>query len=501
MASTPTDVQRRPFSVEYHTNVMLPDGIFDTALKQQYITCFCTNVSGSTLEDVNIYLEGVGDPGVVPVAQSHFFAAIEPGAAVRVAWLADFTGGTPGKKLVSFMAQAKGMTATRTLKRIFVSQTKQDPSAGEYTCTVEEGTLRVSHVGVIGPKGRWRPCDDRERDAECPPGTGPWVPRRLTMSFEPNPAYAGVHGDLPFSDPWWKVLAWIVFVVAAIVAIVAAIKGAGTASVTVGGTFDETTGDIDCCEPDPGAAGELSVAGAASVVAAVALAVGLSDDEDPWWRGQEATPPKPGELTVAEKVDVRFDYPGGAPKAGAPFPVAVDWRYERVTTGETYGHAVSETQTNVHVSDGVEVEVPAVHHAFSGPLVIKARFQRESGDLYRGVDLYAFALLRSPDDVYFIVPLVDDGISPDEAPNDGTYTGSIHLEYAYRILLQKKARLEGLWRVYVFAQDVNDATPDMLPEIAAKHIGGFMVASAINITFDSTLPCPLESQATVHVVT
>ena len=55
-------------------------------------------------------------------------------------------------------------------------------------------------------------------------------------------------------------------------------------------------------------------------------------------------------------------------------------------------------------------------------------------------------------------------------------------------------------RVYVFAQDVNQATPDILPEIAAKQIGGFMVASGLQITFDPTLPCPLQAQAAVTVV-
>jgi hypothetical protein len=134
-------------------------------------------------------------------------------------------------------------------------------------------------------------------------------------------------------------------------------------------------------------------------------------------------------------------------------------------------------------------------------LVIKARFSREDGKLFTGDSLYAFSLLRSPDNMYFLVDLADDGIEQDEQPNDGTYTGSIHLEEVYKVLLRQKLRLEGLWRVYVFAQDVNDATPDMLPQIAAKRIGGFMVASALQITFDPTLPCPLQAQAAVTVIT
>lgn len=501
MAITPMDIRRRPFSVEFYTNIMLPDGIFDTALKKQWITCFYTNTSGATLHKVNIYLEGVGDPGIVPVAHSYFFPEIKPGASVRVSWLADFEHGTPGKKLVSFIAQAKGMALVRILKHIFVSKTTRDATTGEYTCTVEEGTLKISNLEVIGPRDKWLPCSERYDD--CRPAKGPWVPVKMSMVFYPNPSYAGVHGDLPFSDPWWKILAWIVAAIAAIVAIVAAAMGEGTAGTAVGGTFDETTGDIDCCTPDPGGVpgdDSLTVAGVASAIATAAAAVGMTDDEDPWWRGQEATPPAEGELTVAETVNVEFGYPAGAPQAGAPYPVDVKWEYQRITTGNTYSHSVEETQTNVHVNGGVEVEVPSVHHAFAEPLVIKARFKREDGKLFVGEDLYAFSLLRSPDDMYFLVDLTDDGIEHDEQANDGTYTGSIHLEEVYRILLHHKLTLEGLWRVYVFAQDVNNATPDMLPQIAAKRIGGFMVASGLQITFDPTLPCPLQAQATVTVV-
>lgn len=502
MATTPMDIQRRPFSVEPYTKIMLPDGIFDTALKQQLITCYYTNTSAGALNNVTLYLEGVGDPGIVPVAQSHFFAVIPAGASVRVSWLADFEHGTPGKKIVSFIAQAAGMSLTRTLKQIFVSQTTQDPATGEYSCTVEEGTLKVSGLQMIGPRDKWLPCSERNR--ECRPSQGPWVPSKMSMAFYPNPAYAGVHGDLPFSDPWWKILAWIVAAIAAIVAIIAAALGEGTAGTAVSGSFDETTGDIECCTPDPGGIPHddgITVAGVASAIATAAVAVGLSDAADPWWRGQEATPPKAGELTQAEKVDVEFAYPGDAPAAGRPYPVHVAWKYQRVTTGQNYDYGVDETQTNVHVNGGVEVEVPALLHAFSQPLVIGARFKREDGKLFQGPELYAFALVRSPGDgMYFLVNLLDDGIAPDKKANDGTYTGAINLEYAYRFLLKNKLPLEGKWRVYVFAQDVNGATPDMLPQIAAQHIGGFVVASALKITFDPTLPCPLEAQAVVDVV-
>ena len=42
--------------------------------------------------------------------------------------------------------------------------------------------------------------------------------------------------------------------------------------------------------------------------------------------------------------------------------------------------------------------------------------------------------------------------------------------------------------------------PGTPPEIAAQHIGGFFVASAITLTFDPNLPCPMKAQANITVV-
>ncbi len=503
MAATPMAIRRRPFAVEPLTQIMLPDGIFDAAIFQQLITCFFTNTSDTALNDVEIYLESVGDPGILPTAQSHHFDQIAPGASVRLAWLANFQNASPGKKLVSFIAQAQGMSLVRQIKRIFVSRTSYDEASETFFCEVEEGTLEVNRMAVIGPRDQWSRCGDRKD--QCHPPLGPWVPARMTMVFHPNPGYEGLHGDLPFSDPWWKILAWIVAAIAAIVAIVAAIAGYGTAFGSVGGTFDETEPSVDCCEPDVEGTAEgteLSIAGVASIVAITAVAVGLSDDADPWWRGQEATPPQTGEVTIAETVDVRFKYPDGAPNAGIAYPVAVAWDYARVTSGQTHTHSVAETRTSEHVSDGIDVSVPAEHDAFAGPLLIEARFRTADRTLYHGDDLYAFAILCSPDSpgqMFFVVPLVDDGLSSDAAANDGVYSGLADLEALYPRLLKAGLKLEGLWRVYVFAQDVNDASEDMLPEIAATHIGGFPIASPVHITFDPSLPCPMRAQATVTV--
>lgn len=501
MAVTPVDIKSRPFSVEYYTNIMLPDGIFDTALKKQWITCFCTNVSNSTLQNVNIYLEGVGDLGIIPIPTSYSFKEIKAGASVRVAWLSDFENGSPGKKLVSYIFQANGMTPNRVLKTIFVSKTTRNMTTGEYSCITDVGTLKVSKIEVIGPKDKWEPCSEHYK--ECRPAKGPWVPNKLSMTFQPDPPYTGIHGDLPYGDPWWKIFAWIVALIAAIVAIIAAAEGEGTAGTAVGGNFDESNGNVDCCTPDPsGIPGDDSttVAGVASAIATAAAAVGMSDEADPWWRGQEATPPASGELTKAENVDVEFGFPVGAPKAGLPYTVNVKWKYQRITTGKTYTYSIGETQKNTHLNGGVIVNVPAIHHAFDSPLIIKSQFKRPTEGYFAGDDLYVFSLLCSPDNMYFIIDLSDDGNEPDDKPNDGIYTGTVDFKSIYKLLLRKKLQLEGLWHIYLFAQDTNKAKPDLKPQEAAKQIGGFMIASSLQLTFDPTLPCPLQSQATVTVV-
>lgn len=498
MSATPLQVLTRPFAIEPVTNIMLPDGIFDNAIYDLRIACHYTNMSGAALTNVTIYLESTGDPGIVPIAKTFHFASIPAGAAVLVMWDANFKNATPGKRLISFVAQADGFDSRRTIQQIFVSQTRYDPVTNRYTCSIEEGVLTMSNISAIVQNPKWG--KDREGKCVCPPEFGPWIPTGVTLAWVPNPAYSGMHADLPFSDPWWKVLAIIVAVIAAIVAAVAAAKGAGTASFGVSGTFDETEPSIDCCTPDvdAGPEKEFTVAGVASAVATVALGVALSDEADPFWRGQANTLPAAGELTVGEKVVAKWTLPD-APNAGKAYTADVEWTYTRFTTGKTYEYSVRETQTNIHLSDGVELETPATV-AFGEPLWVRAKFLRTEGKLFKGTELYAFALLQAPGGLTFVVPLTDDGLDFDPGANDGIYSGSLDIKLALRRLLKYQLDARGLWRVYAFAQDVNLTKPGTPPEIAAQHIGGFFVASAVSITFDPTLPCPITAQGSITVV-
>lgn len=503
MSATPLQVLTRPFAVEPVTGMMLPDGIFDNALYNLRIAAHFTNTSATPLTNVEVYLESVGDPGVVPVAKTVRFATVPAGATVLVQWDANFQHATPGKRLVSFVARADGFDSHRSIRQIFVSQTRFDTTTNTYTCTVEEGTLTVSKISAIHPGPGWgTKRNEGGKDCLCPPDFGPYVPTGMTLAWAPNPTYSGVHGDLPFADPWWKVLAIIVLIVAAVVAIVAAALGAGEAFFSTKGKFDETVPSVTCCTPDVKSLvkTKFTVAGVASSVASVALAVAMSDAADPFWRGQEATPPAAGERTVGERVVAEWKLPQ-APNAGRPYTADVKWTYTRFTTGRTYNHAVTETQTNIHLSDGVEVEVPATVAAFK-PLWVRAKFRRTGSDVFRGPQLYAFAEFRSPGGLSFLVPMADDGLGFDPAANDGVYAGSLDLENAYRVILQSETGgdVYGLWRVFLYAQDVNLTKPGTPPEIAAQTIGGFFVSSALTLTFDPSLPCPIQAQGTITVV-
>ena len=497
MSDTPMQVLTRPFAIEPVTGIMLPDGIFDNAIYNLQIACHYTNQSSSALNNVELYLESVGDPGIVPLAFTYTFASIPAGASVLVKWDANFKNATPGKRMVSFLAKADGFSSRRTIQQIFVSQTRYNSLTNRYTCTVEEGTLTVSKISAITQAPTWENGDRTKGSRNCfciPPG-GPWIPTGVTLGWAPNPTYPGVHGELPFSDPWWKVLGCIVFAIASIVALVEAVNGNGTASAGVSGTFEETDPSIHCCSPSLGGnAGK----GIAAGVATIALAVALSDAADPFWRGQENTPPASGELTTGESVVANWSLPD-PPNAGKAYTADVKWAYTRTTNANTYTYSVSETQTNIHISDGVEMDTPAVVQAFD-PLWVRAKFHKSGADLYRGPEVYSFCLFRAPGGLYFVEPLTDDGLGFDPAANDGVYAGSLDLEKAYRLLLKEQQDVYGTWRVYVFAQDVNLTDPGTPPQIAAQHIGGFFVSSAISITFDPSLPCPLKAQASINVV-
>jgi hypothetical protein len=510
MSATPMSVESRPFAIEPVTNIMLPDGIFDNALYNLLISCHYSNTSGTDLSNVTLYLESVGDPGIGVTAQTHSFATVKAGASVFVQWVGNFQFASPGKPLVSFVAKADNHSSSRSIRQIFVTQTRYDDVATKWVCTVPEGRLEISNIFAIKPGIDWWP----EGDVCCkcppiprkPPYPGPHVPTGIKLAWFPNPPFAGQHGDLPYSDPWWKIIALIVAAIAAIVGAIAAALGSGTFSPGVKGKYDDDPNapSVQCCTPNPGGSvsnNTTTVAGVCGVITSAAIAVACSDAADPIWRGEENTMPQSGELTVSETVDAKWMFVD-PPNAGAPYKTKVKWHYERITTGASYGYDVDEEQTNIHVVKNVEVDTPATVTLDEGRLWVRAKFTKADGTLYTGPELFTFCFFRSPDpnSLYFLAPLLDDGLGLDVAANDGTYTAQLSLEVAARYLRKAGDEVEGLWRVYVYAQEVNRTKPGTPPVVAAQTVGGNFVASAVSIKFDPSLPCPFKAQATINVV-
>ena len=158
---------------------------------------------------------------------------------------------------------------------------------------------------------------------------------------------SGQYGDLPFQDPWWKIILCIIAVLLLIASAIAeAVGGSGDVTVSSGSSSGDTP---NCCGVKAEGGGSSYVAaGLAAAAAAVATAAALSDARDPIRRGQDNTLPAPGEITTNEKLDILINYL--EPVAlGKPFAIGTKWEYTRFTTGYTYNYRVNETNTNVHI--------------------------------------------------------------------------------------------------------------------------------------------------------
>ena len=215
-----------------------------------------------------------------------------------------------------------------------------------------------------------------------------------------------------------------------------------------------------------------------TTLAGMAAIVGCADVRDPTRRGQDATVPAPGEVTVRERVDVELRYPD-FPIPGTPHTVKADWRYTRETTGASYSHAVAEANTNEHV-------------------LLLQRLQTDRKEYKRGEIIHLLATLVAPKEracsshyaICYLVPgapgqqgrshmLVLRPVSGKAlAEVERLFPGLEHPDracfYYGRIGVETIDPL-GPWRTHLFAQTVNDVPAGMDPETAAPTIGGIPV--------------------------
>lgn len=89
--------------------------------------------------------------------------------------------------------------------------------------------------------------------------------------------------------------------------------------------------------------------------AAAAGLAALTDERDPFRRGQDATPEAGGAVTHEETLEVALDYGDTLPWPGTPFSTDVDWQYERSTNQGAMVADAAEVQENPQVLHGYAV--------------------------------------------------------------------------------------------------------------------------------------------------
>jgi hypothetical protein len=420
---------------------------------------------------------------------------------------------TPGERFISFIAD-DGTNRTRIIKKIFVTRITINPATNVITAVTPQGTMEVGFNEFLGPKGVCCCKGDtttggvsttrgnvsilelvREfslsRDPNFHLCLRQYLVSDVDMLVLPTPPYTGQYGDLPFQDPWWKILLCLIALLLLIAAAIAeAVGGSGDITVSGGGGGG---GGSDCCGVSASGGGTSYVAaGLLAAAAAVATIAAASDVRDPFRRGEDHTPPGKGETTLAEKVNLKIGYPEPV-TLGKPFAVKADWKYQRITNVATYDYSVSEVNNNVHVVSKYEINAPDVVRLYKRePWIVKARFLGPGGEAFRGEQLFVQCFLIGPAGQYVVFPLQDGGIFPDETANDGTYTG------IFQFATQDK-NPRGIWTYFVVAQDVNAAQPNMTPEQAAQYIGGMVLTHQLTIDFSGGT-CPFVPDGHVSVI-
>jgi hypothetical protein len=378
----PASVPFRPYCTNASTGFMTPDGIFMTNLGVQNINVETQNNGNSTLEGLSVYVEGVADPLIsspIIIASPSNGQALAS-ASFKSVFSADFSKATPGETVVSFIVQQQSGASSksiRILKKIFVLGVDFDNATKDFIISIPQGSLHIHIQTIIAPvdtpgqglcpppSGRHCCCRGSSGSGSSGPGSNPYpvLIEKGYLHWVPNPAYPGTHGPLPFNDPWWKTLLAIVAGILAVAGIVVA--GLAGADATGGpkGSFDETSGQVHCCDGvEVNAETESRFAAALfAAAAAAAIIAEASDDADLFDRGQTQTPPNAGELTVDELVHfdlTRID----APSLGTNFGGTIRWDYTRtLDSGRILTYSTSNDFSNIHYLKSYKVNVDGTH--------------------------------------------------------------------------------------------------------------------------------------------
>lgn len=521
-------IPNRPFSTEPITGLMLPDGIFEASIGKQMINAHIKN-TGGVIPNVQVYVESISDPGIIVSPATIPLVNVQGGVSYLFNWEADFSAATPGKHLVSFIIETP-TGDVRVIKKIFVTKLGYNPADGSFSAATPEGIIKLEINEVVRPrdkkcckKPKHDPCgcpesgnrpiglSHRDKNSKikninvleylvkgfqghdpnfefCLPG---YLLKDIKATVTPTPPYADQYGDLPFEDPWWKILLCVLALLLLIAAAIAeAVDGEG--EVTVGGGSGGSGSEDDCCGIEAGGGGTSYVAaGLVAAAAAVATAAAASDVRDPFRKGADNTMPGAGEITLKEELNFTYKYIEPI-ELGKPFKVGAEWKYIRHTNVKTYTHSATEVNENIHTISKYEIKAPDVLLVYKREIfIIEAMFFDQNNKLLKGDQLFVQCFLIGPNGQLRKLILQDNGVSSnaDKKANDGIYTDRHFFS----------TNDKGIWTYFVIAQDINHATPDMKPEEAAQIIGGMVLTNQLIITFDGGT-CDLVPDGHVNVI-
>ena len=405
----------RPFAVNPFNHQQRILGIFESELGLNQVGVYVRNEGQVAETNVIVRLVAPASSTIQVTTPEASIASLEPGVSTLIFLEADFGGVAPDKYDLTVTTSSDQSPAQHRPARIFTATTTftaSDPDFDgrpTFATSFREGTLTVDLESFYGGPN-WRSS---------------FAPTRETMSLVYAQPFEGQMGPVPFQDWFWKA---------------AGAVGKGLVAFSAGYYLSEGIEEDDVAKP-AGAGGTFLM-----TIAEVAT---FSDDEDPIFRGQQATQPGPGERTVKETVTLDATYPT-EPLSGAPFTATTSWVYTRYTedaagTVRTYEHRIAnETVQNQHPGGPHTLATDHSSYQRGETATITVSADSVSGAPLLGDAAYvSITLAASSRDSQGVV-LTDDGQGADATAGDGTYTAAVALDPGWPA---------GSWSIAVFVQE------------------------------------------------
>jgi hypothetical protein len=209
--------------------------------------------------------------------------------------------------------------------------------------------------------------------------------------------------------------------------------------------------------------------------------VGMQDIEDPWIRGQIATPVGNQVQTLSEVVSLQLSYLDDL-EAGRPFGMRVDWIYQRFTSIGRFSHFVNEVVQSPAVASWQVIAPPIVNSSLSEALIVARVFDAQ-GAAFTANHVLCSITAIGPDGFSRIFKMSPSGTVATE------FIVQLPIGAMAGILAEEGRSAVGKWRLYLTAQSVNQALDNMPPMVAKNYIGGAMLASPAILTLQSGF-CP-----------